>query len=171
MAFCTCASPSRDARQTRRDRRTNPPCARVLCAARQPSERPLVAGENLTSQHSLLRDVGRDLGELEVVGELGPRVRRGRDLGERAVREASDVWVQGEGGDVAGRLQGEPVVDVRGDRPQLLAALDRLLAAIRELDEIVPGASLAGRVHPAQQRVEVLGLDQRVDVALHAPRA
>lgn len=95
------------------------------------------------------------------------------------------VWVEaatsvrGPGGEAAhprdqhvrrvlGRgLERQPVVDVLGDRPHLLASLDRVLAPVGQIDEVVPSAC---RTHPAyrqKQTVEILGLDQLLQILRH----
>jgi len=58
------------------------------------------------------------------------------------------------------RLPCQAVLDVRGHRPQLPSALERVAAAVAQIDEAVPVASGAEPVHTADQLVDVARLDE-----------
>jgi hypothetical protein len=105
----------------------------------------------LPPDHSLIsRDrAGRALGK--VGGQFVPRVPGGGHLGERTEREPPGSFENHGSCQFAGCLECQPVFDVVGDSPELLAALDRMPAASLEIDQPLPIPTLAQPIDQLEQ--------------------
>jgi hypothetical protein len=121
--------------------------------------RAWIIREDLSPKNPLLGDIRRHPGIVEVGGQLVPPVAIGGNLGQRPDRESSEIRVQHRGGELAGRLERKSVVDVRRDRPQLLAALDRVLASLREIQELIPFGATAQPIDHSEKTVDVGSVD------------
>jgi hypothetical protein len=118
------------------------------------------AAQVLSAQHPLLgHGPGhRRLGQVR--GQLGEGVGAGRDLGERPEGEPGRPRPQ-HAGCLGGRaVQGHPVLDIGGHRPQRTPPFHRLLQPLPQVDQPGPFASGAQPVDRAQQRRRVPELHQ-----------
>jgi hypothetical protein len=123
-----------------------------------------IAVETLATQHALLGYERGGLRQVDVIGEVIPRVGRGRDLREGAEGEAARARLQNTRGVFGRRLQSEAMVHVVGDRPQLLASLDRVFTSIGKIDQTFPVPGRTQGIDGTQEPVHVGCLDQPVDV-------
>ena len=98
--------------------------------------------------------------------QLVEGVGGGGHLGQGPEGEPAGRWSEHRRGERSGSLEGQAVIDVLGDRPELLAPLVGFPAAAGELDQVVPGSCIAERVHPAKERVGLGRLDEVVEVEL-----
>ncbi len=92
--------------------------------------------------------------------EVDPCVCGCSDLPQRSEGEPAAAVPEDGGGDRGGCLERQPVLGELGDRPHLLATLNGLLAAVPQVDEVIPGPLTAHAVHEPDEAGEVGCLDE-----------
>jgi hypothetical protein len=116
-------------------------------------------GEILASQYSFVGGEHSRRSRRGVRREVGPLVCRRCHLGQGAGGEPPRALDQDRRRVASRRLEGEAELGVRGDGPQLAPALHGLFASVAQLDEPVPLAIRAQRVHEPDELVDVAALD------------
>ena len=89
--------------------------------------------------------------EREMGSKFVPRVTGGSNLRQGAEREPAGTLEDHRSGPLARRLERQPVLDVVGDGPELLASIDCMAAAGLEIDEAFPVTTFAQAVDELQQ--------------------
>jgi hypothetical protein len=120
----------------------------------------VVAREVLTPQHALVRGERRERPARHARGQVGPRVGRRRHLRQRARCEASCAGHQHRARPPRRCLERQAVLGVRRRRPELLAAFERAVTTVAQVDQTVPVTRGAEAADVPGELVEVTQLDE-----------